>query len=337
MASTERLTRLTAGEISYLWTTYQEESLEKWIITYFLQHINDKQTESVLKDSLQLANKRITFIEKEFQKEHYAIPIGFTNDDVNLQAPRLFSDELYLEYVLNSSMIHLANYSLAMLDAVHPDIQQFYFNVIKESQKVEMEAKELSKKKGIYGIPSKLPVAEKTAFVKQDSFFSGLLIKRPLLGIEIAQLTFQAKRNALGQAFITAFGQVVESKELRKYFEKGTEMARKHFEIFSNILHDDYLPNSTLLWTSEITDATESPFSDKLMCLFITTLIDASIGSYSVSMAMSPRHDLTAKYARMIAEVAKYAQDGAKLTIKNGWMEQPPMAANRKDLMRQGG
>jgi hypothetical protein len=335
MESKERLTTLTAGEISYLWTCYQAETLEKWTITVFLQHINDKQVKSLLENALELAEKRIKFVREAYQKDHYAIPIGFANSDVNLQAPRLFSDNLYLQYILHSSMISLPNYSLAMLDAVKTEIQQFYYEVIQDTQKLEMKAKKLAQDKGIYGIPPRLPVHEKTTFVKQDSFLSGLMIKRPLLGIEIAQLTFQAKRNAVGQAVITAFSQVAESKEVRKFFDRGRELARKHYEIFTGILHDDYLPNSAILWTSEVTDATESPFSDKLMLTFITTLITSSIGSYSVSMAMSPRHDLSVKYAALITEVSKYSHEAAKLMIKNGWMEQPPMAANRKDLGKQ--
>lgn len=332
MAGNERLTTLSAGEMAYLWNTYQAESLEKWSILYFLKHIDDSNIKSILEDTLALSNKRIAFIEDIYNEEKYAIPVSFNDNDVNLQAPRLFSDNLYLEYILHSSMIQLSNYSLAMLDAVQLRIQEFYYEVIKDTQKLEMKAKKLAKKQGFYSEAPKLPICEKTSFVKQDSFLNGLFVNRPLLGIEIAQLIFQAKRNALGQAVITAFSQVAESKEIRKFFERGRELARKHFDVFSNTLHDDFLPNSSRLWTSEVTDATESPFSDKLMLSFITTLIDSSVGAYSVSMAMSPRHDLSAKYARLIAEVAKYSQDGAKLLIKNGWMEQPPMAANRKDL-----
>jgi hypothetical protein len=37
-------------------------------------------------------------------------------------------------------------------------------------------------------------------------------------------------------------------------------------------------------------------------------------------------------YTRIIAEIGLYAEDGAQLLIKNGWLEQPPLAADRETL-----
>jgi hypothetical protein len=36
-------------------------------------------------------------------------------------------------------------------------------------------------------------------------------------------------------------------------------------------------------------------------------------------MAVSPRRDLAASYARLITEIRKYLDDGTKIMIKNGW------------------
>ena len=152
--------------------------------------------------------------------------------------------------------------------------------------------------------------------------------------LTIVHLVFNAKRNDVRQAVITGFSQVAQSKEIRKFSERGREISGKSVEVFANILHEHYLPTSTMIWTSEITDSKEPPFSDKLMPYLITTLIASGISRYGKAMSVIPRRDIGVKYTRLIAEVAQYADDGAKIMIKNVWMEQPPISANRKDLAK---
>jgi len=89
-----------------------------------------------------------------------------------------------------------------------------------------------------------------------------------------------------------------------------------------------------MIWTSEVTDSKEPPFSDKLMLQMITSLIASGMSSYGKAMSVSPRRDLGVKYARLITEIGQYADDGAEIMIKNEWMEQPPISADRKDLAK---
>ncbi|MEK3887498.1 DUF3231 family protein [Bacillus sp. FSL K6-3431] len=44
---------------------------------------------------------------------------------------------------------------------------------------------------------------------------------------------------------------------------------------------------------------------------------------------MSHDQDLGLVYTRLMAKIAKYAEEGANIMIDNGWMEEPPKAANR--------
>ncbi|MYL43190.1 DUF3231 family protein [Virgibacillus salexigens] len=101
-----------------------------------------------------------------------------------------------------------------------------------------------------------------------------------------------------------------------------------------SILHEEFLSESALLLTSEVTDSTVAPFSDRLMMTFVSNLIASSMGQYGIALSSSPRHDLSVHYSRLIAEVGKYANEGNKILINNGWLEQPPMAADRRDLAK---
>lgn len=331
----ERLGNLTSGELAYLWATYEYETMAKCGMTFFLQHVEDQPTKELLEETLAYSKERIAKVKEFLIEENYPIPQGFTEGDLISDAPRLFSDVLYLEFILQLIKLEVPNYTLAFLEMTKNDLQQFYQQAIRSSLNLEMKVKKLSIDKGIFLPTPRIPTPKQVDFVTKDNFLAGWFgEKRPLLGIEISQLVFNAKRNGVGHAVITGFSQVAQAKEVRKFFERGREIAGKTVEVFTHILHENYLPSSSMIWTSEVTDSTVAPFSDKLMMKLITTLIASGMSSYGSAMSMSQRRDLGVHYARLIAEIAQYANDGTEMMIKNGWMEQPPMAANRKDLAK---
>ncbi|ALX47513.1 DUF3231 family protein [Lentibacillus amyloliquefaciens] len=335
---TEHSVELTSAEISNLWTSYQNDSMAICGLKYFLQHIDNENIRSVLEYALQISQQHVQSVTEIFQQEGYPVPQGFTDHDVNLDAPRLFSDKLYLIYILNMGKFGLTSYSLALSLSSRTDIITYYSQCLDETKILHNRAKEVTKEKGIYTRAPLIPKPEKIDFVKDKSFLAGYIgDQRPLLGVEIANLAYNAKRNALGQALITGFSQVVQNKQVRKYLEQGRDIAGKHVEIFTSLLHENYLSEGTMNMTSEVTDSTVSPFSDKLMMYHVTALIASGIGQYGVAMSTSPRHDIGVKYSRLMAEIAKYSNEGAKIMINNAWMEQPPIAADRKYLARQAG
>lgn len=332
----EHNVELTSSEIAQLWISYQNDSMAICGLKYFLNHIDNNDIRSVLEYALKLSKEHVRLVTSIFKKGKYPIPQGFTKQDVNLDAPRLFTDKLYLLYILNMGKFGLTSYALALSLSSRSDIIRYYSKCLNETEKLHNLAKELAKEKGIYTRAPSIPKPKQIDFVKDQGFLTGYFgERRPLLGIEIANLVYNAKRNALGQALITGFSQVAKNKRVRKYFEKGREISGKHLEVFNSILNKEYLSDGTLNLTSEVTDSTVSPFSDKLMMYHISALIASGIGQYGIAMSTSPRHDLGVTYARLIAELAKYTNEGAKIMIDNEWMEQPPEAADRKKLAGQ--
>lgn len=326
---------LTASEISTLWTAYQSDTMAICGLKYFLSHVEDEQIRIMLENNLTLMEQHVEKLTNFFIQENYPVPQGFTEQDVNLNAPRLFSDKLYLEYLLNMTNLALVANTSSLVAAVRKDVIDFYAENLTATQNLHKQLKELAKEKGVYVRDPRIPKPKQIDFVKKQKFLAGWFAdRRPLLGVEITNLVFNARRNALGQALITGFSQVAQAKEVRQYFERGREISGKHVEVFTSILNDDYLSNSALIMTPEVTDSTVSPFSDKLMMQLVTVLIASGIGQYGVAMAASPRRDLGAHYARLSAEITAYAEDGANIMIDHGWMEQPPMAADRKDLAK---
>lgn len=335
MKEQKQLSNFSSSELSYLWISYSYESMAKYAIMAFLQHVEDEQTKELLEEGYNFTVKRTETIKDLFSKENHPIPQGFTKGDVNLDAPRLFSDALYLEFLLEILMLELTSYQLAYVESIRPDTKSYFKSNILDSMSLIEKVKQHSMEQGIFIAPPRIPIPKSNEFITKESFLAGWLgDKRPLLAMEISHLVLNAKRNGIGHAAITGFSQVAQAKEVKRFFERGRDLALKQLEVFSTILHKDDLPTAAKLWTSEVTDSTTSPFSDRLMLQLITSLIASGINSYGMAIAMSERRDLGVHYTRLLAEVALYAEDGAELLIKNGWMEQPPLAANRKKLAK---
>lgn len=103
--------------------------------------------------------------------------------------PRLFTDILYLHYILNMSEGALTSYSLALSLSSRDDIIQFYSECLTESKTLHNKAKKLAKDKGVYTRAPYIPAPDEVDFVKQQSFLTGWFgDRRPLLGVKLASL-----------------------------------------------------------------------------------------------------------------------------------------------------
>ncbi|WP_066363394.1 DUF3231 family protein [Neobacillus drentensis] len=139
--------------------------------------------------------------------------------------------------------------------------------------------------------------------------------------------------NMLGKALITGYAQIAQDKEVKEYLVRGRQIAQQHVDLFSEILKSEDLP-VPMSWDSAVSDSTTSVFSDKLMMFNVSSMIAAGIGNYGMAIAASPRRDIALKYATLLPEIALYAEAGAKIMIKHGWMEEPPQADDRNEIIQ---
>jgi hypothetical protein len=325
---------LTASEISNLWVSYQNDSMASCVLKHFKAHCDDEDIRAIVEQALSYSELHIEKVTKILKVEGYPVPMGYSDQDVDLNAPRLFTDKLYLLYILNMGKFGLSSYGMALSIVVREDIVAYYSDCLDETKKLHNDAKELALKKGILIRPPVIPKHDEVDFVKKQNFLTGYIgNRRPLLGLEIANLHYNAERNSLGVAVIIGFSQVAKEKEIRKFFERGRDISRKHLKIFNAALEEDYL-SGVPTQGQEVTDSTIPPFSDRLMMYHISSLTASAIGQYGISMAASPRHDLGVLYERLKLEIIHFSEDGANIMINYGWIEQPPIARNRKKLAK---
>ena len=65
------------------------------------------------------------------------------------------------------------------------------------------------------------------------------------------------------------------------------------------------------------------------MMSHIGGLIATGAVNYGVAAPNSPRRDIMATYARLLAEIGKYGEDGVEIMLKQHWMEKVPGAVDR--------
>ncbi|USK60850.1 DUF3231 family protein [Peribacillus asahii] len=333
---TEHNVRLTSAEISQLWTSYMNDSFTICIVKYFLNNVEDTEIKSVLKYALELAESHIPKLTKIFNYEKFPIPQGFNvNQDVNVNAPRLFSDTYYLNFIAQYGKIGLNANSEGVALAVRDDVDKYYTECLTESMKLHRMANEVLLSKGLYVRPPNIPMPEDVEFVKKKSFLAGFFGDvRPLSALEITNLYANIQRNALGTATLIGYIQVTKNKDVKEFLVQGKDISVNAIESFGQKLKIDNLP-IPMTWDGEVTESTTNPFSDKLIMFQICSLISIGLGYYGLGLATSPRRDIGLLYNQKIVEIQPYASKGAKIMIENEWMEQPPLASDRDKLANQ--
>lgn len=329
---TKHAIRLTSPEMASLWTAYLNDTMAICVIKYMLEKVEDSEIKPVFEYALSLAEQHIQAITGIFKEENFPIPFGFTEHDVNLSAPRLFSDAFWLMY-LNEMTIHgITGYAVALTTATRSDICEYYTKCNTSAMELFHKTTDVLLSKGIFSRPPYISTPKDADFVKKQSFISGWFgDRRPLNAIEISNIFFNLKKDIVSRALQLGFSQVAKSKEVRDYMVRGGDITFKHIEVFSSILHENDLPSPNR-WESEVTNSTIAPFSDKLMIYHAMVLIATAVGFYGAGMAVCLRTDLALQYQRIITETQKYAEDGINIMIENNWMEQPPQADDRKAL-----
>ncbi|MEN2768047.1 DUF3231 family protein [Ornithinibacillus xuwenensis] len=329
----EHHARLSATEITQLWSAYMNDSMAICVLTYMDNIVEDEGVKEIVNYGLKLSESHKEKLKAFFNMEKYPIPVGFhLNEDVDVNAERLYSDTYILNFMRDMAQVGMNNYSMATSLAAREDVYNYFSACFVESNKLHRMAKDLMLSKGVYVRSPNLPIPSKVDFVKKQSFLTGWFgERRPLTGMEISNLYANMQRNVLGVAALISFSQVAKSKEVRQFMQRGKEIAEKHVEVLGSILRENELP-APMSWNAEITENTSFVFSDKLMMFQITALVGIGIGNYGLSLATSHRRDLVAQYTRLTTEIMKYSEDGANIMISNGWLEEPPRESDRQEL-----
>ena len=322
---------LTSAEMGKLWATYMGNSMGKCILSYYLQHVEDSDIKTLLENALKLSVEFMKITEGIFQKENFPIPKGFSEEDVNLGAPRLFQDEFYVHYLKYASKAGMSIYNVAIPLVYQKDVSEFFRYCMDCTMDLMNQIKELLMNKGLIIKPPLIPIPDKVEFVHQD-FLNGFFGHvRPLHALEIAHFYDNIENNVTSKALIMAFAQVAKDEKIRKLFEKGRDLTTTNIQNYMQKLHDENLPAPSFL-DDLVTTSTFSPFSDKIMLFHKMDMFSMKIRGFGNSIAVNGRHDVGLVYTKSFTKIASFVESAAKIYIEKGWMEQAPHAPEREKL-----
>jgi hypothetical protein len=323
---------LTPTEMGKLWASYMGNSMGVCVLSYYLKHVEDRDTKKILEFALSLSQSYLKSIQKFFDQADFPIPIGFTDEDVNMDAPRLYYDQFYLHYLDYLAKAGLSIYSVAIPLVTRKDVREFFIECLNGTVKLMSDVNEVLISKGVLMHAPPMPSPKKIDFVNKQSFLNGFLGDvRPLYGLEIAHLYGNLNNDITSKALILGFSQGTGLEKVRKYLERGKNINQKHIDKLSGMLTQNNLPSPPLL-DHLVTTSTTPVFSDKMMIFHKIDMFSMKIREYANGVSLSARRDIAALYARCEMDVGLYVEDGANLMIEQGWMEQPPLVVDRASL-----
>jgi hypothetical protein len=164
---------LTSSEMGKLWATYIGNTMSTQILSNFLQHCEDEHIKTLLENGLALTKDFIKRIEGFLKKENFPLPKGFTEEDVNLGAPRLYEDQFYAHYLKYAAKAGMSIYSVAIPLTMREDIREFFIYCMNCTTILLGQINTvLIEKKYIPKLPI-IPIPDKVDFVHQQSYLNG--------------------------------------------------------------------------------------------------------------------------------------------------------------------
>lgn len=331
----EHLANLTSAEIGTLWFSYMETTMQIGLFKHIIAHIEDEEIRQLYKENLLFMEGFTQQVSLFMKKEGMKEPVGFTENDVNEQAPKLLTDGLVLYYLQIAVKAAMSKDVSLLALTSRKDVKNLHILHLEQAKEAYMKVEDLLMERGEYIRPPIIPAPLHNEFVTTSHYLGGVIPildkKRPLNVMEVSHLFLNIQVNMIGIMLCTAFTQVANDIEVKKHFEIGRQLSKEIVEDLTDLLLESDIPVPAT-WDTFVTDSAESPFSDKLMLAFIDQLAAFGFGLYALSATASLRTDLQVKYANISKKVVTHLKDGAELMIKNRWLEQSPTYPDRQKL-----
>ena len=326
--------KLTSSEIGTLWQEYVFGTSTHIVNKYMLSIIEDKKIKALFEEAIKDFAKQKKQITAFLENDGFPVPIGFTEADLNKDAKRLFSDQFCLHYLYIMTIHGLLGHTTSLGISARKDLRHFYDSAYNDGTTMYHKTVELLQEKGIFQRDPYFYPESNPEFISGKQFLDGSLgPKRPLAATEMVSISLNIKKKIMQKSLSIGFSQVTQSKEVREFLESVQNDSDNQIQSLGKILHADNLPIPTSM-ESEITNSQESPFSDKLMLFHVGTLMQLAQSFHGTGLATAMRYDLAMSYEKIILKNMKFEKEWFNLMIKYKWLEQPPLAPNRKDIAK---
>lgn len=320
---------LTVIEMGKLWATYMGNNMSTQILSYFLQHCDDEDIRLLLENGLALSKDFTQRIEGFLKQDNFPIPMGFTKDDVNLGAPRLYADEFYPHYLKYAAKAGISIYAIAIPLVMREDIREFFVYANQCTTILLGQINNVLFNKKFIAKPPIIPIPEGIDKIQKQSYLNGFFGDvRPLQALEIIHLYDNIENNTTSKALLLGFYQIVQDEKIKTLFKRGLDMTDKAVKQYMEKLHTEHMQSPSYL-DHLVTTSTYPPFSDKIMLFHKVDMFAMKIRSFGNSLAVTARRDIDMLYVRSLINIGLFVEDGMNILIDKGWLESPPKAYDR--------
>ncbi|MGG3470278.1 DUF3231 family protein [Neobacillus pocheonensis] len=324
--------KLTSSEIGTLWGEYMNGTMTEIVNKYMISILEDEEVKNVFEIAIETWEKQKKQLVSFMEKDGFPVPNGFTESDLNKGAKRLFSDTFCLNYLHIMTIHGLLGHTTALSVSVRKDLREFYNSCDNDAKRMYDLTIELLLKKGKFQRDPYFYPKENPEYISTKDFTDGFFGKGRLLSAtEIISVSLNIKKSIMAKTLSIGFSQVAESEEIRTFFEEIGKKADENIQALASILHKDNLP-VPMSWESDVTTSQDSPFSDKLMLYHMGFLGQTAQVYYGTGLAGAMRADLAVVYEKTILKTLTLTKSWFDIMVENKWLEQPPLAPNRKEL-----
>lgn len=323
---------LTSGEVGFLWESYRCETIFLCTFQYFANVVEDQDIVKHFERGIEITETHIDKIKNLFLQEEFPTPDGFNDNDVNLKAPKLFSDETALHLINQISDTRFEVYSKHLKMTARLDLRTLCNEFLTDYNLLCHEVTETLLNKGLYVRFPHIATPRGVDYVKKKNYLTGWFgERRALEATQIAQLSLNIQRNSLLKTMLIGFIQTTENEKLKKLLETGKKNADEMIDSFHLFLKDDDI-EAPILTGLAVTSSTKAPFSDKFILDFLVDITRCAIHVYGEALSMSTRRDLFTFYGKTINATTVYLHQVIDLAIELGYLEQPPIATDHEEL-----
>lgn len=326
--------KLTSSEIGSLWGEYINGTATDIVNKYMYSIIEDEAIKAIFHEAIQTFESQKEQIKTFIEKEGFPVPIGFNETDLFPGKQRLFTDAFCLNY-LNIMTLHgLLGHSTSLGVSVRKDLRQFYDSCDDAAKDMYHKTTDLLLEKGLFQRDPLYYAYDHPTFISSKDFKDGFFGKgRTLSAIEIISISLNLKKSIMAKTLSIAFSQIAQAKEVKKFLRDSEKTADGQIKTLAKILQADNLPVPKS-WETEVTQSNDSPFSDKLIMYHTGFLFQAAQNYHGAGLASSMRTDLISTYEATILQNLLVTKDWFDIMVKNKWLEQPPLAPNRKEISK---
>lgn len=330
---------ITSSELGTLWLTYQEKTMILRVLEYFIEKADDEKAKDIMSNLYKEINLYVGKITETFQNEGAVIPVGYTSQDVNKEVPKLYDNGFDIMFIRLLQEISMGMHSLNITMAYREDIVMIFKELTAITQNYYNLCTKYLLEKGMIARPPYVSMPKSVEFVKDVSYLGGLAInpfneKRTLNTVEVAHIYHSIESNVIGMQMILGFAQCANEEEVKNFFNEGAELSKSIIKQLSDTLLQSGIQTPEPSG-GNATRSTISPFSDKMMMYCTSLFCSFAMGGNSLGTAFSLRNDLPTKMTTFMKDTFEYAHKGAKIIIKNGWLEEPPQMVERGQIIKK--